>query len=109
MLCSSQILIWLCEDERNYQKLRIQFSNFDLNSLLGLPLLSVPVWPPVLHPHHQQAAQGHRDENDEAVVHPGEAVQQPRLLQVVYFHNSHLPIKSIRNKNFDAQNLSFDN
>ena len=84
MLCSSQILIWLCEDERNYQKLRIQFSNFDLNSLLRrLSLLSVPVWPPVLHPHQQQAAQGHRDEDDEAVVHPGEAVQQPRLLQVV--------------------------
>ena len=34
----------------------------------------------VLDPDRQQAEQGERDEDDEAVVHPGDALQEPRAL-----------------------------
>ena len=41
----------------------------------------VPLRPLVLHPHHQQAQQGHRYEDHQAVVHPVKPLEDPGRLQ----------------------------
>ena len=50
-------------------------------ALYILRVPTVPVRPLVLDLHHQQAQQGHRYEDDQAVVHPVESLQYAGRLQ----------------------------
>ena len=70
----AHILIWLCEDERNNQKLRKQSESL-IRDLLRWHHRVVLGRPLVLHLDTEQTHQGQGDEDDEAVVHPVEAVQ----------------------------------
>ena len=82
MFCSSQnfnLIVWRWKKQSKAEntnlKLQIRILHFPSAALLVL------VGAPVLHLDHQEAGQGQRDEDDKAVVHPGDAPDHPRPLE----------------------------
>ena len=80
MFCSSQnfnLIVWRWKKQSKTENTNLKLQI----RILLFPLVPVLVGPLVLHPDQQEADQGQGDEDDEAVVHPVEAPDDPRPLE----------------------------